>query len=263
VIELPVLNYHGIEGKAGEYDWLPEERPYAVRAAVFEEQIRVLGENGFVSVNLELMASWQKGGESVSKPLMLTFDDGHISHYEHATEILSRHGAKGLFFISSFLVGKPGYMSWQHLKDLSDRGFEIGCHGCRHKPLAGLPQSELEEEVTLSRKTLQDRLGIEIKSMSLPGGFDSARVRQAVKDAGYDYLFTSSFGLNQPGCDLFRLKRMTIKNNTPAPTVAEWCKGNTGASGYIEAGKETVRNLVPPKIYSALSKIKMKWTQPS
>jgi len=55
----------------------------------------------------------------------LTFDDGRISDATVA-RMLNAHGLPGTFFINSGNVGKPGYLSVDDLRAISQGSNEIG-----------------------------------------------------------------------------------------------------------------------------------------
>ncbi len=61
----------------------------------------------------------------------LTFDDGDADNFA-AAELLRQQGLHATFFIPSGLVGTPGYMTWDELKQLQQDGNEIGGHSLDH-----------------------------------------------------------------------------------------------------------------------------------
>jgi autotransporter-associated beta strand protein len=67
--------------------------------------------------------------------VVLTFDDGCVSHATIAGPILKKHGYSGTFYVSDaygFRERKDWYMTWRQIKSLSDDGFEIGNHTRGH-----------------------------------------------------------------------------------------------------------------------------------
>ncbi|HWB32290.1 MAG TPA: polysaccharide deacetylase family protein [Acidobacteriaceae bacterium] len=122
----------------------------------------------------------------------VTFDDGHISNHTIAAPLLAFYGIKAHFFITSGWTGiKPGYMGWAELRDLGQAGHVIGAHGWSHALLTHCNDRELEMELVQSRRTLEDKLGVPVTTMSLPGGRANARVFAACARAGYSRVFTS------------------------------------------------------------------------
>lgn len=254
-MKLPILNYHGFESRPGQYEWLGEERPYVVSAEVFNAQLEELHQKGFRSVDLAGLKAWREGN-GPEKAVMMTFDDGMKSHGEVAVPVLEKRGFKGHFFIPVQLVGQKGHMDWSELKELSRRGFEIGSHGWRHVPLTGLPAAEVREEFVKSKEILEDKLAIPVKSFSIPRGFFNEPMREIAHQAGYEFLFTSSFDINKKGSDFFELKRMVVKKTTTPQQFTGMIEGNLGFRRTWEKMKETVRGNVPPAFYDALAAAK-------
>jgi peptidoglycan/xylan/chitin deacetylase (PgdA/CDA1 family) len=122
----------------------------------------------------------------------VTFDDGYASDSESALPILSARGLRAHFFITVGRTGKnPGYMGWPQVRSLSDAGHIVGTHGWSHALLTHCSAKELDREVNASRKLLEDKLGIAVTTMSLPGGRYNRRVLTACQEAGYTRVYTS------------------------------------------------------------------------
>jgi len=122
----------------------------------------------------------------------LTFDDGHMSDYEFAMPILQARGLPARFFITAGWTGtKLGYMGWSELQAMHRAGFLIGSHGWTHKLLTHCNADELKMELGKSRLILEDRLGTNITTLSLPGGRYNRGVLAACAEAGYTRIYTS------------------------------------------------------------------------
>ena len=122
----------------------------------------------------------------------VTFDDGHVSDFEQALPILARNGLAARFFITAGWTGqRAGYMDWPQLRALASAGQHLGAHGLSHKLLTHCSDAELDRELRGAREALEDNLGTQISTLSLPGGRANARVLQACKQAGYTQVFTS------------------------------------------------------------------------
>jgi peptidoglycan/xylan/chitin deacetylase (PgdA/CDA1 family) len=122
----------------------------------------------------------------------LTFDDGHISNLKLALPILEAHDLTAQFFVTVGWTGKrAGYLGWADLRMLRDCGQQIGAHGWSHIFLTKCSEEELKQELLRSRLLLEDKLGIEVKTMAFPGGRYDGRVVSACKTAGYRRLYTS------------------------------------------------------------------------
>ena len=258
---LPILNYHGFEAAGQRAVWCEEELPYVVSMKDFKEQLAWIQKQQRETLKLESMKSWLEGKSVVQRPLMMTFDDGLLSHHDLAAPALKEKGMTGIFFVPAGLVGQKGTMSWSHLRDLIKDGFEIGSHGFNHVALTKLSETDLWNELETSKKVLEDHLGVTVKSLSVPRGYYQSRVRLMAECVNYRYVFTSAFDLNAPGADLLSLNRMVIKRETLIHEFEQLCVGNLGKRKMWEALKTQARQVVPPSWYDTLARVKRRLRQ--
>lgn len=170
--DLPVLMYH----RFGE----PEER-YQISMWRFEEQLDWLQASGYTTITLADAYDAMLGyGTLPDKPVVLTFDDGFASHWD-AAAALDQRGMRGVFFVT---LGQPRMADWQ-IKDLSDRGHEIGSHTISHADLTTLSDEALAYELNSSRAQLESIAGRAIEFFAYPYGAWNDRVVSAVQSAGY------------------------------------------------------------------------------
>lgn len=81
-------------------------------------------------------------------------------------------------------------LTWSMVKEMSDRGLDIGSHSVSHPILTQVTDSELDRELTESRKKIEGEIGRPVHSFCYPNGQESdfdKRTRQAVINAGYQY----------------------------------------------------------------------------
>ena len=250
--QLAVLNYHGIESRQDEYLWLEEEKPYVLSSKFFEEQMDRLATTGFSTLTLKELGDWLNGKDFDLAPAVLTFDDGHLSHYEHVLTRLKQKKLKGVFFIPVSFVGQREQMTWSHLKDLLAEGFEIGSHGLRHIPLTDLEGDQVREELKRSKEILEDRLGVTVISFSVPRGFYQPRIAKIAAEVGYHFVFTSQFDLNQRKQNPLYLKRLAVKSELSIEKFSQMVKGELGAKRYSEQVKDMARRFVAPSVYDSM-----------
>ena len=123
--------------------------------------------------------------------VVLTFDDGGASMVEVA-EVLERRGQRGWFFVTTDLIGTPGFLDGDAVRDLHVRGHVIGSHSASHPdPMRSLDGDQLRKEWLDSRDRLSDLCGAPIEAAAVPGGASSTSVERAAFAAGYQVLFDS------------------------------------------------------------------------
>jgi peptidoglycan/xylan/chitin deacetylase (PgdA/CDA1 family) len=151
---------------------------------------------------------------------VITFDDGYASDSEYALPMLNARGLCAHFFITVGWTGKiPGYMGWQQVRSLIEAGHIVGAHGWSHALLTHCSAKELDSELNASRKLLEDKLGILVTTMSLPGGRYNRRVLAACEEAGYTKVYTSEPRFESP------VSKLTIgRVNISSDRSARWMR---------------------------------------
>jgi peptidoglycan/xylan/chitin deacetylase (PgdA/CDA1 family) len=81
-------------------------------------------------------------------------------------------------------------LSWEMLAEMRDAGITIGSHSKTHAYLTNETEDRILDEAVASRRELQSRLGIDVRSFAYPGGFFNSDVVSAVATAGYQFAFT-------------------------------------------------------------------------
>lgn len=123
------------------------------------------------------------------RPVYLTFDDGGRTAMDAARR-LEANGYRGHFFIVLDQVGKCGFLDWDQIHDLDQRGHCIGSHTVTHANLLEADARRRKQELTESKAAIAARLD-RCRSLSIPlGAYDEA-VFEAIREAGYEYVFSS------------------------------------------------------------------------
>lgn len=103
-----------------------------------------------------------KQGED--KKIALTFDDGpHPKKTRKIIEVLEKYGVTATFFVVG--VNVKNYS--EGMKEIIDRGYEIGNHTFSHKVLKNSDASCLEKEVISTENEIK-RLGGEVSNLIRP-----------------------------------------------------------------------------------------------
>ncbi len=261
-IRLPILNYHGVEARSGEYNWQGGESTYVLRLEDFELHMKYLAKNGFHSVNSTEMGAYLDGSLKLLNPIMLTFDDGHRSHYDHVRDCLLRNRLKAVFFITPGLVGQGNLMNWTQITEMAHQGFEIGSHGLTHVPLTSLTHEDMIRELKESKEILESKLGRTVSCFSVPLGFHRQKISELAAKIGYQFVFTSDFDINRSGRNIFMLKRLAIRPATSFEEFTRLARGHLGwRHGLTENVKTSLRRLMPPAAYQALAAVKYRFAR--
>jgi peptidoglycan/xylan/chitin deacetylase (PgdA/CDA1 family) len=220
---LRILMYHKVN------DLWPN--PTTVPLAVFEEQMSLLGELGYIPVSLDTVRDHYVSGAALpERAVLITFDDGYRDNLENALPVLRRHGYPAVLFVpigflddnrplpheeALHVLGVHNVtLDWDELAELEAGGIRIESHGIGHRPLSELEVPEAMREIALSKLRLEERLGREVEAFAFVKGSQADyRPEHAslVQQAGYKLAFTSVSGANGPTTDRFRLRRYNVE----------------------------------------------------
>jgi peptidoglycan/xylan/chitin deacetylase (PgdA/CDA1 family) len=198
-----------------------------VSPAQFHAQIAALRSAGFTAVTMgELWRAWHGTGRLPSRPVVLSFDDGDISHLTHAAPVLADAGWPGVLNLAVNHLGPKGLPRWAARRLLKD-GWEIGSHTVDHLDLTTLDDGALADQLTRSRKLIRARLGVTPRFFCYPAGRNDDRVRAAVAQAGYAAATTTVPGIAGPTGDPFLLPRIRVGPETAPATLVQQARGST------------------------------------
>lgn len=185
--QVPILVYHSIGSTTNKKETSSQQH-YRITTANFEAQMKYLSINGYHPVSFAAyLDSLQNGTKLPDKAVVLTFDDGWKTQYIHAVPVLEKYKFTATFFIVTSYPDKgyTGYMSWADLKYLVDSGFDIESHTVSHAVLTKVDAITLASELSDSKKTLENKLGIKVTAIAYPTYMENAAVRAAAAQAGY------------------------------------------------------------------------------
>ncbi|MBQ2009878.1 MAG: polysaccharide deacetylase family protein [Selenomonadaceae bacterium] len=198
-----VLNYHKV---------VDEHMSLSVPLADFEQHMKWLKEYGYTSITPEELYEFiVNGSELPEKPVLITFDDGYKDNYTNAYPIMKKYGFKGtIFVVTGFLGVYDNYMTWEQAKELSDNGFSIESHTYSHKSMTEASDEEISKELTKSRDTIRNKLGIEADFMAYPTGTYNLHIAELVQKAGYKGAFTIKYDNVSRESNVYALERVPI-----------------------------------------------------
>jgi peptidoglycan/xylan/chitin deacetylase (PgdA/CDA1 family) len=193
VAELLVLCYHAVSES-----W---PSPAAISPQRLEAQLRFLLRRGFRPLTLTAAL----GEAAPRRALVVTFDDAYTSILSRGLPVLERLGVPGTVFVPTDAAAEAGRMdwselaqwvggehdpelrcmSWEELRELSSRGWEVGSHTCSHPHLTELEPESLAIELSASRAACEERLQRPCETLAYPFGSYDGQVMDAVAAAGY------------------------------------------------------------------------------
>jgi peptidoglycan/xylan/chitin deacetylase (PgdA/CDA1 family) len=183
-----VLMYHTVDVLADDPHRL------AVSPRRFAAQLATLRRLGLRGVGVGHLLAARRAGRGAGL-VGITFDDGYAGVIRHALPAMRRFGATATVFVVADRIGavndwdggELALLDGPDLAALAGAGWEIGAHGARHVPLAGVADETLRDEVGGSRERLAAVLGRPVDGFCYPYGSMDPAARAAVTAAGYRY----------------------------------------------------------------------------
>ncbi len=232
--KLPVLVYHQIED--------PVRSDVSCTPAQFLAQMKALLENGFTPLDLgQTRVFLGAGAGGVSKPVLITFDDGYESLFTHALPVARQLGVPmTVFMVTSRLGRKPQFLRYldaEQIRKMAASGFiEFGSHTHDlhtnilniYQAFRGTPNPVsrlLRNDLDRSRKKLEFILGKPPFAIAWPYGKYNRDLSGVAREAGFFLHFCSRYGYNFPGSDPFEIKRIPVTCRDTPESVLKKVRG--------------------------------------
>jgi O-antigen biosynthesis protein len=231
--QIPILMYHSIDD-----DCSPRFRRFVVSPSSFETHVRYLADNGYQTLTVSGLIEAMDGRAVMPlKPVVLTFDDGFADFHEAALPILAEFGQTATLYVVSGAVG--GYsawlsgigegrrqmLGWAQLDEVQRSGIEIGAHTATHAALDLLSLEDTREEIAVSKRELEDRLGTAVSSFAYPFGYQNAAVRGLVQREGYSSACAVRYAMSSRTDDRFALSRHIALDSWDRDTLGAVLQG--------------------------------------
>jgi peptidoglycan/xylan/chitin deacetylase (PgdA/CDA1 family) len=220
--------YHSIDQQYGQ-------TKLSVSPESFRKQMEFLKRHRYNVVGLETLTGYIKENRPLPpRTVAITLDDGFYNSYEYAYPVLKEYGFPATIFMITDKIGKPGWLGWKELKEMSDSGLvTIGSHTVMHRWLPTLGSKDLARELKDSKRILEEGLSRKVNTLCYPLGAHDDRVKRAAKEAGYLCAVCTNSGKNSSWRDPYAIKRIKISRTSDNPAIF-WFE----TSGYYTWVKE-------------------------
>ncbi len=250
-----VLCYHRLEDHPHPTDHL------AITPQEFEKEMQALKDNNFAVIPMQDFLAWRRGDKDIPpKSCVITIDDGYVSGYDTAWPILKKFGYPFTMFVYINYINSGGKsISWDQLAEMRDAGVDIESHTYSHADLRNPndrtavdkhnfeliqkdvqtlgPDGWLRKELVDSKAVLEKQLGIKVNALAYPFGKYNQKVRDVIKEAGYEAAFTvygQRISHSAPAADI--LGRYAVDQTSPKIFQDALAMQGGGAGGPIPTG---------------------------
>lgn len=213
---VPILTYHKVDER---WEWGGTRNT----PRQFEIQMRWLKEEGYRAIPASEAARLvAEGKRPPPKSVVITFDDGYESVYQHAFPVMKELGFAGAVFLITDFMGKANrwdvnvggrafhHLSWFQAGKMSEAGWEFGSHTASHPDLRKIPEAEALRELRDSKEAIGRELGRPCEMLSYPFGRYNERVMALAREAGYQAAFALYPSRSNRVDELFALRRKGV-----------------------------------------------------
>lgn len=226
--QLPIIMYHHIlkdESRHGDFIISPDD---------LESDLKYIKKQGYTTIGTKELINFKQNGVPLpEKPIMLTFDDGHLSYLEYVVPLLEKYNMRAIVSIvgsyTNDYTKNPdksvsyAYLSWDDIKKLSESTHtEIANHtydmhkigkrkGCAK--IKGESSDEYKkifsEDTEKMQKLISDYTGKRADCFTYPFGCYCNDAEEEIKKSGFLLSLTCNEGINNitRNSSLFKLKR--------------------------------------------------------
>ena len=203
---------------------VPHDPQYTLTQRMFERHLLLIRSEAGGACSAR---DWLQ--ENRRESVMLTFDDGKASDHDVVLPLLLKHGMTADFFVNPATVGRPGFVSWRALAEMSAAGMSIQSHGYDHGYLTHLDPVALRHNLYSSRLEIEDRLGVPVTLLAPPGGRMPPRLADKARKLGYTHVLCSKPGLVSDAHGNAPLPRLAITATLGDLAFRRWIAGNIRA----------------------------------
>jgi peptidoglycan/xylan/chitin deacetylase (PgdA/CDA1 family) len=233
-MNLPILMYHSVSNKVSS-----KFRRWVIPPALFAAHLNFLKQNGYTPLTVTEIAQAVKdpSGTLPKRVIGITFDDGFEDFYVHALPILEQFDFPSTLYVTSGFVGETSewlsgegegerrMLNWRQIREIAQRGVEIGAHSLYHHQLDTLDLQHAKQEIAGSKALLEQRLEHEVTSFAYPHGYYSREVRELVIQSGFQSACAVKHGMSSLNDDPYALARIIVPGDASLDTLKSLLNG--------------------------------------
>lgn len=213
-IHVPVLMYHYISQLPENPD---QYRPgLTVEPDIFRSHLEYLRDAGYTTISLyQLHEALTIGAPLPPRPIILTFDDGHLDHYVTVFPLLQEFGFTGTFFIITGFAdsGNPVHLNWAQIQEMAEAGMSMEAHTKTHQNLRERDWDFLVYEMLGSIESLEAHTETPVHMLAYPAGsYDEATLAVASQLPIWRAVTTEQ-GAYHTTDNMLEVKRLRVTGN--------------------------------------------------
>jgi peptidoglycan/xylan/chitin deacetylase (PgdA/CDA1 family) len=181
---VPVIMYHDVLEETEVF--------FDITPTRLNEDFRAIQAKNLTPISLDQLVNHLRTGVPLpEKPVVLTFDDGYVGHYDYVYQLAKYYNYPVAFSIftdkvDGNIIGRST-VDWDQVQEMAqDPLVTIVSHSVTHpRDLRELSDEDLRDELEVAKERLEEKLGISIHYFTYPEGNHDERVVEATEAAGY------------------------------------------------------------------------------
>jgi len=236
-----ILMYHMIS----EPQTAAEVR-FACPPRQFENHLRLLLKKGYTPVSINQVSNYYTQNTPLpDKAVLITLDDGFEDNYLNALPIFQRYQIPSVIYLATGVIGKTNQwmaaptfserkmLSWLQIKEMANYGIEFGSHTVSHPRLNELDDNKVEQELVMSKQTIEEHLGKECAHFAYPYGLLTESTKDLVQKTGFKTACSTRSGFNNVERDPLILHRIEVYGNDPAWKLSQKINFGTNEANLL------------------------------
>jgi len=194
---VPILAYHRVG---------PQRNLMIMPRETFATQMEYLARNNYNVIRLADLPDFMSGKRPLPpRAVVITFDDGHASTYQHAYPVLRKHGFPATFFLYTDFLGVGEGLTWAQINEMSKSGLiDMQSHSKSHANLivrlAGETEPRYRErihtELRVPREVIERNVPGKVTHHAFPFGDANQVVLERLTQTGHQLGLTVNPGGN-------------------------------------------------------------------
>lgn len=209
---VPVILYHHIQPQAEAV--ANKQTSLSVDNEYFDRQMGYLVSHGYTTITSQELVDAVRGHTGVPpKSIVVTIDDGYIDQYNYLFPVIKKYGVKVSLMIPSGLIGNPGFMTWDQVREMVGSGLvSLVDHTWSHYSVQNGSYDKIKYEIETGKSVLEQNTGQKIDLFAYPyGSFNNVSISILQQD-GFLGAFSTIGGSYQCDSFIFTLHRNHVGN---------------------------------------------------